>query len=83
MGLGAESDWLAQHIELSVKDGVSYRRAFRWRGQNLKLKVWGPVLGSKPGVGLRLRGMRIGELPVEVRAYGTQRRQGFRVDLHF
>jgi len=83
LGLGAEPSWFARHIQLSFEDGVSYHEAFHWRSQNLKLKVWGPVLGSKPGLGMHLQGLRIGALPLELRAYGTQQRQGLRVDLHF
>jgi hypothetical protein len=78
-----EASWLDEHIELSFDDGVAYRQSFSWRGMNLRLKIWGPVLKGDPGLGVRLRGLQLGGCSVEVRARATSNLQDVQVQIAF
>jgi hypothetical protein len=75
--------WFDQHIELTFKDGVAYKKNFAWRGQNLRLKIWGPVLKGDPGLGLRLRGLQLAGHGVDVRARVTTELQDVQVQIAF
>jgi hypothetical protein len=77
------SGWLGDHVELSFNDGISYKESFRWRGTNLRLKIWGPMLKGDPGLGMRLRGFQWNGHPVEVRARATTKIQDLQVKIDF
>lgn len=53
----APAGWFDQHVELNFNDGIAYKENFTWRGMNLRLKAWGPVLKGHAGLGVRLRGL--------------------------
>jgi len=78
-----DETWVHSHIHFSVKRGVEYRDRFALGHKDVALKVWGPVVKSRPGLGLELRGLSIGEHQLELRAYGNLRKQGLHVELHF
>jgi hypothetical protein len=75
--------WFAQHIELSFDDGIAYKKNFTWRGMNLRLKVWGPVMKGDTGLGIRLRGLQLSGHPVEVRARATTDLQDVQIKISF
>jgi len=78
-----EATWFDEHIELSFDDGVTYRHNFHWRGMNLRLKVWGPVLKGNPGLGVRLRGLQLAGHEIEVRARSTTDLQDIQFQISF
>ncbi len=51
--------------------------------QTLRMRVRGPVVKGAPGLRLELQGFRFGEFSGSFDAYGTARRQGFRLKLRF
>jgi len=80
---GLEYDWLEKHIELSFNDGIAYKKNFTWRGTNLRLKIWGPVLKGDAGLGVRLRGFQLSGHPVELRARATADIQDIQIKIAF
>lgn len=80
---GVPANWFDEHIELSFDDGIAYKKNFTWRGQNLRLKIWGPVLKGDAGLGVRLRGLRLGGTSVELRARATTDLQDLQVQIAF
>ena len=78
-----EYDWLDEHIELSFNDGIAYKKNFTWRGMNLRLKIWGPVLKGDAGLGVRLRGLQLSGHPVELRARATTDLQDLQIKIAF
>jgi hypothetical protein len=80
---GSQSGWLAEHIELSFNDGISYKENFTWRGMPLRLKIWGPVLKGDPGLGVRLRGLRWNGHNVELKARATTDLQDVQIQIAF
>ncbi len=80
---GLEYDWLEEHIELSFNDGIAYKKNFTWRGTNLRLKIWGPVLKGDAGLGVRLRGFQLSGHPVELRARATADIQDIQIKIAF
>lgn len=78
-----ELTWVDEHIELSFDDGIVYQENFTWRGMDLRLKVWGPVLKGHAGLGVRLRGLRLRGYPVEVRARATTDLQDLQLQFAF
>jgi hypothetical protein len=80
---GLKDEWLEEHIELSVNDGIAYKTNFTWRGTNLRLKIWGPVLKGDAGLGVRLRGFQLSGHPVELRARATADIQDIQIKIAF
>lgn len=80
---GLEYDWLEEHIELSFNDGIAYKKNFTWRGTDLRLKIWGPVLKGDAGLGVRLRGLQLSGYPVELRARATTDIQDIQIKIAF
>lgn len=80
---GARSGWLGEHLDLDLNDGISYRTNVEWQDMNVRFKMWGPIVKGHPGVGARVRGLQLGEHPVEVRARATTRLQDVQVRIDF
>jgi hypothetical protein len=80
---GPTPTWFDQHIELTFKDGVAYKKNFAWRGMNLRLKIWGPVVKGDPGLGFRLRGLKYHGYGVDLRSRITTEFQDLQVDIAF
>jgi hypothetical protein len=81
--LDVKSGWLGEHVDLDLSDGISYRTHFEWQDMHLGLKIWGPMVKGDPGLGVRLRGLRLGEHRVEVRARATTHLQDLQVRIDF
>jgi hypothetical protein len=79
----APTSWLGEHVELNFNDGIAYKKNFTWRGMNLRFKAWGPVLKGHAGLGLRLRGLQVGDHGVELRARATTDLQDLQVSISF
>jgi hypothetical protein len=79
----AKPGWFGEHVDLDLSDGISYRTHFEWRDMHLGLKIWGPLVKGDPGLGVRLRGLRLGEHPVEMRARATTDLQDLQVRIDF
>ena len=64
----SRSGWFGEHMDLDLNDGISYRTNFQFQETNARLKIYGPIVKGHAGVGARLRGLQLGEHPVEMRA---------------
>lgn len=70
-------------FQLSKKRGIVYRQQLRLGDQSVGLKVYGPLVKKKPGMGIELEGLAIGGHSVDIKAYGSTKRQGFKVEVKF
>jgi hypothetical protein len=70
-------------FRVSKKRGLEYRQQLHLADQNVGLKVYGPVVKKSPGLGVELEGLAIGDHSFDVRAYGSVKRQGIKVEFKF
>ena len=69
-----EKSWLTSHFKLSTKKGVVYRDAFPIGNQKLLLKLWGPIVKKRPGLGFKIEGLKIGDNPIVLKGYGNTKK---------
>jgi hypothetical protein len=79
----AEATPFAQRFHLTKKGRVIYLHQFQAGGQNISLKLSGPFVKSKPGLGIKVMGLAIGGLPMEIKGYGNSKKQGIQVKIRF
>jgi len=79
----SRSGWFGEHMDLDLNDGISYRTNFQFQETNARLKIYGPIVKGHAGVGARLRGLQLGEHPVEMRARATKHLQDLQVRIEF
>jgi hypothetical protein len=72
-----------EHFRFTLKRGVEYRQKFQVREQDLQLKVWGPIVGDNPGLGIALDGLRVEQSRVRIKAYGSTDKSGLQIDVEF
>jgi hypothetical protein len=77
------SGWFGEHVDIDLNDGVSYRTNFEVNDTNLRLKLYGPMVKGNPGAGARLRGMKLDDHPVEIRARATKQLQDVQIKIEF
>jgi hypothetical protein len=70
-------------FQLSKKRGLVYRQQLRLGDQDVGLKVYGPVVKKKPGMGIELEGLAIGDHSVDIKAFGNTKRQALTVEVKF
>jgi hypothetical protein len=69
-----QRSWLTSHFNLSTKKGVVYKDAFTFGEQKLHLKLWGPIVKKRPGLGFKIEGLKIGDNPIILKGYGNSRK---------
>jgi len=69
------------HFHFSAKRGVEYRHEVPLGKSNFLLKLYGPVVKKKPGLGFRVTGT-VGKHPVLISGCGSAKKQRitFRID---
>jgi len=70
-------------FHVSKKRGLEYRHQLRLGDRIVGLKIYGPVVKKRPGMGLELEGLAIGDHRVDIKAYGSTKRQGFKLEVKF
>lgn len=78
-----ESEPFYTRFHLSHKRGVEYRQTIPMGEQKLSLKLYGPVVKKKMGLGLRLRGLRVADHALSLKAYGSRKKQGLKIEIEF
>jgi hypothetical protein len=68
-------------FHFNVTRGVEYRQEVPLGNSNFLLKLYGPVIKKKPGLGFRVTG-RVGKYPVLIKGDGNAKKQhiAFRID---
>jgi hypothetical protein len=62
---------------------VEYRQQFQAGGDEISLRLYGPVVKKRPGIGIKVKGMSLGDLPLEIEGYGNTRRQALLFTVRF
>jgi hypothetical protein len=70
-------------FHLSEKFRVEYRQQFQMGEQDVSLKLYGPLVKERPGLALKLTGIWLGGLPVEVMGYGNIKKQAITFEIKF
>jgi len=78
----AEEPWFSG-FRVSKKGPIQYRQTLEIGGDEVSLKIYGPVIKKKPGMRFRLEGLRIGDHPVGVQGYGNTKEGGLRFNIRF
>ena len=88
-GLSAESSsdfsdepWLSG-FRGSKKGPIQFRRTLDIGGNEVLLKIYGPVVKKKPGLRFQLEGLRIGDHPVRMEGFGNVKEGGLRFTVRF
>ena len=82
-GPATPSSWIRSHFRLTTKKGLEYRHEFFVGEQKLELKLYGPIVKKKPGMGVQLRGLTVSDHEVTIKAYGNTRKGGIRFKFDF
>ena len=82
-GRATQTSWIRTHFRLTTKKGLEYRHEFSVGSQKLKLKLYGPIVKKKPGMGVQLRGLTVADREVVIKAYGNTKKGGIRFKFDF
>ena len=78
-----ETNSFYDRFHLSRKGRVEYRQQFQAGGKDVSLKLFGPVVKKRPGLGVSILGLSVGEHPIVVEGYGNTRKQAIRFTVEF
>jgi hypothetical protein len=81
-GDGSDEPWFS-NFRISKKGPIQYRKTLEIGGDEVSLKIYGPVIKKKPGLRFKMEGLRIGENPVRVEGYGNVKEGGLRFTVRF
>ncbi len=70
-------------FRVSKKGPIQFKRTLELGGDEVLLKIYGPVVKKKPGMRFRLEGLRIGDHPFAVQGYGNTKEGGLRFNIRF
>ncbi len=70
-------------FRVSKKGPIQFRQTLEIGGDEVLLKVYGPVVKKKPGLRFQLEGLRIGDTPVRVDGFGHVKGGGLRFTVRF
>jgi hypothetical protein len=85
LGLSGDFDeepWFSG-FRVSKKGPIQYRQTLEIGGDEVSLKIYGPVVKKKPGLRFQLEGLHIGEHPVRMEGYGNTKGGGLRFNIRF
>ena len=74
--------WLSG-FRVSKKGPIQFRRTLDIGGDEVLLKIYGPVVKKKPGLRFQLEGLRIGDHPVKMEGFGNVKEGGLRFTVRF
>jgi len=78
----SEDPWFSG-FRVSKKGPIQYRQTLQIGGDEVSLKVYGPVIKKKPGLRFQLEGLRIADHLVRLDGYGNVNGGGFRFTVRF
>ena len=78
----SEEPWFSG-FRVSKKGPIQFRQTLQIGGDEVSLKISGPVIKRKPGLKFQLEGLRIGDHPVRVEGYGNVREGGLRFTVRY
>ena len=81
-GDGSEEPWFS-NFRISKKGPIQFKKTLEIGGDEVLLKIYGPVIKKKPGLRFKVEGLRIGENPVRVEGYGNVKEGGIRFTVRF
>jgi len=70
-------------FHFTEKFRVEYRQKLQLGEQDVSLKLYGPLVKERPGLALKLTGIWLGDLPVEVMGYGNIKKQAITFEIKF
>lgn len=70
-------------LHLSKKRGLVYRQRLRLGDQDVGLRIYGPLVKKKPGMGIEIEGLAIGDHSVDIRAFGNTKRGRIMAEVKF
>jgi hypothetical protein len=78
-----DTNWFHDHLSLTLRHGIVYRERLPFADQKLKLRLYGPVVKSKLGLGFELHGLHVYRHDVGLRAYGTAHKAGLTLRIEY
>lgn len=70
-------------FRVSKKGPIQFRQTLDIGGDEVLLKIYGPVVKKKPGLRFQLEGLRIGDHPVGMEGFGNAKEGGLRFTVRF
>ncbi len=78
----SEEPWFSG-FRVSKKGPIQFRRTLDIGGDEVLLKIYGPVVKKKPGLRFQLEGLRIGDHPVRMEGFGNVKEGGLRFTIRY
>lgn len=78
----SEEPWFTA-FGVSKKGPIRFRKTLEIGGDEVSLKIYGPVIKKKPGLRFQLEGLHIGEHPVRMEGFGNTKEGGLRFTVRF
>jgi hypothetical protein len=78
----SEKPWFSG-FRVSKKGPIQYRQTLEIGGDEVLLKIYGPVVKKKPGLRFQLEGLNIGDHPVRMEGFGNTKGGAFRFTVRF
>ncbi len=70
-------------FRLSKKGPIQYRRTLQIGGDEVSIKLYGPVVKKKLGLRFRVKGFRVGDHSVELEGFGNTKAGALRFTIRF
>jgi hypothetical protein len=76
-------DSFYDRFHLSRKGRLEYRQEFQAGSNDVSLKLYGPVVKKRPGIGIKVMGLSVADHPLEIKGYANTRRQALIFTIRF
>ncbi len=80
---GSSQEASGNGFRLSKKGPIQYRRTLQIGGDEVSIKLYGPVVKKKLGLRFRVKGFRVGDHAVQVEGFGNTKAGSLRFTIQF
>ncbi len=80
---GSTQEPTGNGFRFGTKGLIQYRRTFQIGDDEISIKLYGPSMRKNLGLRFRVEGLRVGDHPIHVEAFGYVKEGGLRVTVRF
>jgi len=82
LGDASEKSWFTG-FRISKKGPIQFKRTLQIGDDEVLIKLYGPVVKKKPGLRVKVEGLRVGDHPVNMEGYGNSKGGFFRFTIRY
>jgi hypothetical protein len=79
---GSEEPWFSG-FRVSKKGPIQYRQTLQIGGDEVSIKLYGPMVKKKPGMRFKVNGLHLGDHPVHIEGFGNVKGGKIRFTIRF